>query len=106
MMSQFETEKGPLKEYKDSKARYHVLSAMYIFIENRKEAMEIICNANNPCDAQLQLEIKYGFDKEQSQSIIDMRVKQLTSLPIDQLKSDISLHQSIIEKYEADLRVK
>ena len=78
-------------------ARLHILKAIHIAIEDIDEVIKIIKNSNTTEDTHKKLNEKYGFDKEQSKAILDMRLQRLVGLEIKKIKTEIDTIKTSIE---------
>ncbi|MBR7064278.1 MAG: DNA topoisomerase (ATP-hydrolyzing) subunit A [Treponema sp.] len=82
--------------------RMHILEALITAINNIDEVIQIIKSSQNTDDAKKRLEKRFGFDDEQSQAIVDMQLKRLTHLQIEDLRKEIKELQALID-YLKDL---
>lgn len=78
-------------------ARLHILKAIHIAIEDIDEVIKIIKNSNTTEDTHKKLNEKYGFDKEQSKAILDMRLQRLVGLEIKKIKAEIETIKTSIK---------
>ena len=67
----------------------HILEALITAINNIDEVIQIIKSSENTEDAKLKLEKRFNFDDEQAQAIVDMQLKRLTHLLIEDLQKEI-----------------
>ncbi len=77
-------------------AREHILQALIVAINNIDEVIQIIRSSRDTEDAKLNLEKRFGFDDLQSQAIVDMQLKRLTHLQIEDLKRELAELQELI----------
>ena len=89
-------------DLKIAKHRMHILSALITAINNIDEVIKIIKESENPDTAKINLEKRFNFDDEQAQAIIDMPLKRLTHLQIEDLEKEIKELQAWID-YLQDL---
>ncbi|MBP3709672.1 MAG: DNA topoisomerase (ATP-hydrolyzing) subunit A [Treponema sp.] len=82
--------------------RMHILEALITAINNIDEVIQIIKGSQNTEDAKLKLENRFNFDDEQAQAIVDMQLKRLTHLLIEDLQKEIRELQALID-YLKDL---
>ncbi|MBQ9495936.1 MAG: DNA topoisomerase (ATP-hydrolyzing) subunit A [Treponema sp.] len=82
--------------------RMHILEALITAINNIDEVIEIIKSSQNTEEAKRKLEKRFNFDEEQSQAIVDMQLKRLTHLQIEDLRKEIRELQALID-YLKDL---
>nr|QGT51497.1 DNA gyrase subunit A [uncultured Spirochaetaceae bacterium] len=77
-------------------AREHILQALIVAINNIDEVIQIIKASRDAEDAKLNLEKRFGFDDIQAQAIVDMQLKRLTHLQIEDLKRELAELQALI----------
>lgn len=77
-------------------AREHILQALIVAINNIDEVIQIIKASRDTEDAKLNLEKRFGFDNVQAQAIVDMQLKRLTHLQIEDLKRELAELQALI----------
>ena len=87
-------------DLKVARHRMHILSALITAINNIDEVIKIIRGSDTTEQAKLRLEQRFGFDDEQSQAIVDMQLKRLTHLQIEDLQKEIKELQSLIDYLE------
>ena len=68
----------------------HILEALITAINNIDEVISIIRGSRDTESAKNALIQRFSFDDAQSQAIVDMQLKKLTHLQIDDLKNEIS----------------
>jgi DNA gyrase subunit A len=85
-------------ELKKAEARAHILKALIIAINNIDEVIKIIRSSRDTQDAKNALIDRFEFDDIQSQAIVDMQLKRLTSLEIATLKQELEELEVFIEK--------
>ncbi|MBQ3825811.1 MAG: DNA topoisomerase (ATP-hydrolyzing) subunit A [Spirochaetaceae bacterium] len=83
-------------------ARAHILEAQITAINNIDEVISIIRGSRDTESAKNSLETRFNFDEVQAQAIVDMQLKKLTHLLIDDLKNEIAELNTLIE-YLRDL---
>ena len=69
--------------------RMHILQALITAINNIDEVIKIIKESRDTESAKLSLEKRFDFDDEQAQAIVDMQLKRLTHLQIEDLQKEI-----------------
>ena len=89
-------------DLKVAKHRMHILSALITAINNIDEVIKIIKESRDTEEAKLKLEKRFDFDDEQAQAIVDMQLKRLTHLQIEDLQKEIKELQAWID-YLSDL---
>ena len=82
--------------------RMHILEALITAINNIDEVIKIIRGSEDTETAKKALEKRFNFDEEQSQAIVDMQLKRLTHLQIEDLQKEIKELQAWID-YLQDL---
>ena len=87
-------------DLKVAKHRMHILEALITAINNIDEVIQIIKSSENNDDAKLKLEKRFNFDDEQAQAIVDMQLKRLTHLLIEDLQKEIKELQALIDYLE------
>ena len=87
-------------DLKVAKHRMHILEALITAINNIDEVIQIIKSSENTEDAKLKLEKRFDFDDEQAQAIVDMQLKRLTHLLIEDLQKEIKELQALINYLE------
>ncbi|MCQ2589102.1 MAG: DNA topoisomerase (ATP-hydrolyzing) subunit A [Treponema sp.] len=85
-----------------AKKRMHILEALITAINNIDEVIKIIRGSRDTEDAKNQLMARFTFDDEQAQAIVDMQLKRLTHLQIEDLQKEIKELQAWID-YLQDL---
>ena len=76
--------------------RAHILEAIVAAINNIDEVIKIIRGSRDTDEAKLQLRNYFNFDDEQAQAIVDMQLKRLTHLQVDDLMKEMAELQSLI----------
>ena len=89
-------------DLKIAKHRMHILEALITAINNIDEVIKIIKESRDTESAKLALEKRFNFDDEQAQAIVDMQLKRLTHLLIEDLQKEIKELQAWID-YLQDL---
>ena len=89
-------------DLKVAKHRMHILEALITAINNIDEVIKIIKESRDTESAKLALAKRFGFDEEQTQAIVDMQLKRLTHLQIEDLQKEIKELQAWID-YLQDL---
>ncbi|HAH62663.1 MAG TPA: DNA gyrase subunit A, partial [Treponema sp.] len=71
-------------------AREHILQALIVAINNIDEVIKIIRGSRDAEDAKNGLMKRFQFDDVQAQAIVDMQLKRLTHLEVDDLKKELA----------------
>jgi DNA gyrase subunit A len=75
-------------ELSKAEARAHILEGMIIASDNIDEVIAIIKGSNNADEAKGKLIERFGLTEIQSKAIVEMRLRQLTGLEQDKLRSE------------------
>ena len=78
----------------------HILEALITASNNIDEVIKIIRGSRDTEDAKNQLMARFSFDDEQAQAIVDMQLKRLTHLQIEDLQNQIKELQALIDYLE------
>lgn len=89
-------------DLKVARHRMHILDALITAINNIDEVIKIIRGSEDTETAKKALQKRFDFDDEQSQAIVDMQLKRLTHLQIEDLQKEIKELQAWIN-YLQDL---
>ena len=87
-------------DLKVAKHKMKILQALITAINNIDEVIAIIKSSRDTEEAKSRLEKRFNFDDEQSQAIVDMPLKRLTHLLIEDLQNQIKELQSLIDHLE------
>ncbi len=87
-------------ELRKAKERAHILEALIVAVDNIDEVVAIIRASADVADAKAALCKRFGFDDIQAQAIVDMQLKRLTHLQIDELKKEMEEIMSLIHHLE------
>lgn len=87
-------------DLKVAKHKMKILQALITAINNIDEVIAIIKSSRDTEEAKLRLEKRFDFDDEQAQAIVDMPLKRLTHLLIEDLQNQIKELQSLIDHLE------
>lgn len=83
-----------------AKKKEHILEAKITAVDCVDEVIQIIRSSKDEPEAKKRLEARFGFDEEQSQAIVDLRLGVLTSLRIDELKLEMEQLKAEIARLE------
>ena len=72
-------------ELRKAQEQAHILEGLIIACDNIDEVIRIIRHAESPDAAKQQLAERFGLSEAQTQAIVDMRLRQLTGLEMDNL---------------------
>ena len=87
-------------DLKVAKHKMKILQALITAINNIDEVIAIIKSSRDTEEAKSRLEKRFDFDDEQSQAIVDMPLKRLTHLLIEDLQNQIKELQALIDHLE------
>ena len=87
-------------DLKVAKHKMKMLQALITAINNIDEVIAIIKSSQDTEEAKSRLEKRFDFDDEQSQAIVDMPLKRLTHLLIEDLQNQIKELQALIDHLE------
>ncbi|MCD3417977.1 DNA gyrase subunit A [Streptococcus equi] len=71
-----------------AEARAHILEGLLIALDHLDEVIAIIRNSETDIIAQAELMSRFDLSERQSQAILDMRLRRLTSLERDKIQSE------------------
>ncbi|MGL5937975.1 MAG: DNA gyrase subunit A [Phocaeicola sp.] len=99
-------------DLRKAQERAHILEGLIIASDNIDEVIRIIRAAKNPQEAMVGLIEKFKFTDIQARAIVEMRLRQLTGLMQDQLRSEydelmkqIAHYQEILSNEELCMQV-
>lgn len=85
-------------ELRKARERAHILEGLMIAVQNIDEVIQIIRSSATPDEARTRLAERFGLSEVQTQAIVDMRLRSLTALQIEELRKDIDeIHARIAE---------
>ncbi|UTC66679.1 MULTISPECIES: DNA topoisomerase (ATP-hydrolyzing) subunit A [unclassified Treponema] len=83
-------------DLRKAEERAHILEALIVAIDNIDEVIKIIRASRDTQTAKNGLMERFGFDDVQAQAIVDMQLKRLTSLEIEDLRKELQELQVLI----------
>ena len=83
-------------DLKKAQDRAHILEALIVACDNIDEVVHIIRASKTPQEAIENLEKRFNFDEVQARAIVDMRLRQLTGLQMDQLHNEYEELEKLI----------
>ncbi len=83
-------------DLRKAEERAHILRALIVAIDNIDEVISIILGSRDTKSAKNALMDRFGFDDVQSQAIVDMQLKRLTSLEIQDLRKELEELEALI----------
>ena len=84
-------------ELKKAEERAHILEGMIIASDNIDEVISLIKSSNNAEEAKSKLIEKFNLSDVQAKAIVEMRLRQLTGLEQDKLRTEYDELQKTIE---------
>ena len=85
-------------ELKKAEERAHILEGLIIASDNIDEVISLIRSSSNPDEAKNKLQEKFKLTEIQSKAIVEMRLRQLTGLEQDKLRSVSYTHLTLPTK--------
>ncbi|MDO4191429.1 MAG: DNA gyrase subunit A, partial [Bacteroidales bacterium] len=99
-------------ELKKAEERAHILQGLIIAVDNIDEVIQIIRNSKTVEESRLRLIERFEFSQIQANAIVEMRLRQLTGLAIDDLKQEykdieakITDYKDILARFERRMEV-
>ena len=83
-------------ELKKYKARLHILEGLKIALDHIDEVISIIRGAKTDEDASNELKAKFGLSDEQTQAILEMKLRRLTGLAKEAIENEIAELERLI----------
>ena len=83
-------------ELKKYKARLHILEGLKIALDHIDEVIRIIRGAKTDEDASNELKVKFGLSDEQTQAILEMKLRRLTGLAKEAIENEIAELERLI----------
>lgn len=90
-------------DLKKAQDRAHILEALIVACDNIDEVVHLIRASKTPQEAIDNLRQRFGFDDVQARAIVDMRLRQLTGLQMDQLHNEYEEVEKLIAHLQAIL---
>lgn len=84
-------------ELKQAEERAHILEGLIIASDNIDEVIKIIRGSKNAEEARIALMDRFTLSDKQSRAIVEMRLRQLTGLEQDKLRSEYESIMTLIE---------
>jgi len=83
-------------DLKKAEERLHILQGLIIASDNIDEVIAIIKKSSNPQEAITNLMTRFELSELQSRAIVEMRLRQLTGLEQDKLRSEVADIEKLI----------
>ena len=87
-------------DLKKAKARAHILGGYLMALDHIDEVIHIIRSSQTDTEASQRLIERFGFSPEQTQAILEMRLRRLTGLSRDQIQEELDGLRKAIAYYE------
>ena len=87
-------------DLKKAKARAHILEGYLMALDHIDEVIHIIRSSQTDAEASQRLIERFGFSPEQTQAILEMRLRRLTGLSRDQIQEELDGLRKAIAYYE------
>ena len=87
-------------DLKKAQARAHILEGYLLALDNIDEVIHIIRSSRTDSEASQRLIERFGFSPEQTQAILEMRLRRLTGLSRDQIEEELAGLRRAIAYYE------
>ena len=87
-------------DLKKAKARAHILEGYLMALDHIDEVIHIIRSSQTDTEASQRLIERFGFSPEQTQAILEMRLRRLTGLSRDQIQEELDGLRKAIAYYE------
>ena len=87
-------------DLKKAQARAHILEGYLMALDNIDEVIHIIRSSQTDAEASSRLVERFGFSPEQTQAILEMRLRRLTGLSRDQIQQELDGLRKAIAYYE------
>ena len=85
-------------ELKKAKDRAHILEGLMVAVQNIDEVVQIIKTSKTNDDARASISARFGLTEPQTQAILEMRLRALTNLAVEDLQREIDeIHKKIAE---------
>ena len=87
-------------DLKKAQARAHILEGYLLALDNIDEVIHIIRSSQTDTEASQRLIERFGFSPEQTQAILEMRLRRLTGLERDKIETELDGLRRAIAYYE------
>lgn len=90
-------------ELREAEKRAHILEALIIAVDNLDEVIQIIRSSKTVEESRERLMKRFDFDLEQAKAIVEMRLRQLVALAIEELRAEYAELMKLIDHLKAVL---
>ena len=87
-------------QLRKAKDRAHILEGLMIAVQNIDEVIQIIKTSKTTEEARARLSERFGLSEPQTQAIVDMRLRALTGLAVEDLQNEIDAIHARIKELE------
>ncbi len=99
-------------DLREAEKRAHILEGLIIACDNIDEVVHIIRASKNVGEARENLMKRFELDEEQANAIVEMRLRQLTGLQMDQLHAEyeelerkIAYYKDVLANYDMQMQI-
>lgn len=99
-------------DLKEAEKRAHILEGLIIACDNIDEVVHIIRASKNVGEARENLMNRFSLDEDQANAIVEMRLRQLTGLQMDQLHAEyeelekrIAYYRDVLANYDMQMQI-
>jgi DNA gyrase subunit A len=99
-------------DLKEAEKRAHILEGLIIACDNIDEVVHIIRASKNVGEARENLMKRFSLDEDQANAIVEMRLRQLTGLQMDQLHAEyeelekrIAYYRDVLANYDMQMQI-
>ncbi|MBO7636141.1 MAG: DNA gyrase subunit A [Paludibacteraceae bacterium] len=92
-----------LFELREAEKRAHILEALIVAVDNLDEVIQIIRSSKTVEESRQRLMDRFNFDLEQAKAIVEMRLRQLVALAIEELRAEYAELMKLIDHLKAVL---
>ncbi len=99
-------------DLKEAEKRAHILEGLIIACDNIDEVVHIIRASKNVGEARENLMNRFSLDEDQANAIVEMRLRQLTGLQMDQLHAEyeelerkIAYYKDVLANYDMQMQI-
>ncbi len=85
-------------ELKEAEKRAHILQGLIIAVDNIEEVIQIIRSSKTVEEARNRLMERFALSEIQARAIVEMRLRQLTGLAIDDLRAEYDELMKLIDR--------
>ena len=87
-------------DLKKAQARAHILEGYLLALDHIDEVIQIIRSSQTDAEASARLIDRFGFTQEQTNAILEMKLRRLTGLERDKIEEELAGLRRAIAYYE------